>query len=466
MRPLVLAALVLSAVACGPKGPTAVEVRYLEAHEEGIQALKDKDYGRAEKAFAEQAALEPWDPTAEYNLACALALAGRKGQALEALGRAVDKGWEDAEHMLRDGDLLPLREDAAFLDLVGRVRTEAAAFEARWARVFDPARVEGKPFKCFADLEAHYRPLFRPLEEGEGRLSPRDRRAKLYALAAEEAAAIRRLNWGADPEAHAALIRLMDRHGNAGDAEDLGSLFGPFFAAFPDDRAAGELRWLYGRHLQERKHDPAAAREQFEAAAEAVPPGPWSGRALMELAESAQAGDRGDEALRYAERAIGGFMKDRELGFEVTERMRPIVLERKGLPPITAPDWDGRPVDLAAYKGRVLMIDFWATWCGPCVAEVPFVARAYKQYRERGFAVVGVSLDEKMSVEKLRKFCSAKGMTWPQVYEGKGWDAKTAGDYFVRGIPAVILVDRQGRVHRGERGEALVEQIGRLVGPS
>src|SRR2546428_2627205 len=76
---------------------------------------------------------------------------------------------------------------------------------------------------------------------------------------------------------------------------------------------------------------------------------------------------------------------------------------------------DGREVDLAKLKGKVVLIDFWATWCGPCVGEVPHVLDAYKKFHDKGFEIIGISLDRDKNA--LTSFIKQKGMTWPQSFE-------------------------------------------------
>ena len=93
------------------------------------------------------------------------------------------------------------------------------------------------------------------------------------------------------------------------------------------------------------------------------------------------------------------------------------------------------------YKGKIVMLDFWATWCGPCVAEVPNLAKVHADLEAKGFEVLGISLDSQQTLPRLKKFTEDKGMTWPQIADGKGWDAKLARLYGVRAIPACFLVD-------------------------
>lgn len=124
---------------------------------------------------------------------------------------------------------------------------------------------------------------------------------------------------------------------------------------------------------------------------------------------------------------------------------------------------DGSEVDLAAMKDKVILVDFWATWCGPCVGEMPNVIKAYDKYRDQGFEVIGISLDQDKGA--LEKFVKDRKMTWPQYFDGKGWENELAGKFGIRGIPATFLIGKDGKVAATDlRGEALDEEIEKLLG--
>ena len=135
---------------------------------------------------------------------------------------------------------------------------------------------------------------------------------------------------------------------------------------------------------------------------------------------------------------------------------RPIALE--------GPLLDGADFDPKTLVGKVVLVDFWATWCGPCVAEIPRVRELYRRYGPRGFEVVGVSLDDDR--EALEAFVSERKIPWPIIVDARpedGGKPLLAGRYGIRGIPTMILVGRDGRVvsieARGRRLDALLAEL-------
>ena len=124
------------------------------------------------------------------------------------------------------------------------------------------------------------------------------------------------------------------------------------------------------------------------------------------------------------------------------------------------PTLDGKSVNFPKdYEGRLVLLDFWATWCGPCRVEIPGLVKAYEKNKGRGLAILGISLDQENQAEKVKAFLVENKMPWPQVYDGKFWNAEVAKMYSVNGIPAAYLVDGStGKIiasGNSLRGEAL-----------
>jgi thiol-disulfide isomerase/thioredoxin len=105
---------------------------------------------------------------------------------------------------------------------------------------------------------------------------------------------------------------------------------------------------------------------------------------------------------------------------------------------------DGREVDMSKLKDKVVLVEFWSTTCGPCIAEMPTVKAAYEKLHERGFEVVAISLDDKETA--LRRFIKEKELPWPQHFDGKGWENRFAVRYGIFSIPTTWLVDKRGNL--------------------
>ena len=144
---------------------------------------------------------------------------------------------------------------------------------------------------------------------------------------------------------------------------------------------------------------------------------------------------------------------------------------RMGLPgnkiKLTGSMLDGSRLDWESYRGKVVLVDFWATWCGPCRAEVPNVLKMYQAYHDKGFEVLGISLDERR--EQADSYIKQTNIPWASMFSDnpseRGWNNPMAVRYGITGIPRAILVDREGKVvHMTARGAKLGQELRRLLG--
>jgi len=139
---------------------------------------------------------------------------------------------------------------------------------------------------------------------------------------------------------------------------------------------------------------------------------------------------------------------------EEAKKIQASLVKGATFPDFSEKDLAGKPLSIAGVKGKVVLVDFWATWCGPCVAELPNVLKAYEKHHAAGFEIVGISLDSDR--KKLETFIKQKNMTWPQFFDGQGWQNKLGQKYGVNSIPATYLLDSEGKIIGNNlRGDAL-----------
>src|SRR5215475_813848 len=143
---------------------------------------------------------------------------------------------------------------------------------------------------------------------------------------------------------------------------------------------------------------------------------------------------------------------------EETRKIRRTLTNGAKFPDFSEKDLLGNPLSVSQYEDKVVLVEFWATWCAPCVGELPNILKAYNKHHSNGFEVIGISLDQ--DEQKLESFLKAKELPWVQYFDGKGWQNKLAAKYGIDTIPATFLLDRQGRIVAQDlRGEALEEAL-------
>ncbi len=161
------------------------------------------------------------------------------------------------------------------------------------------------------------------------------------------------------------------------------------------------------------------------------------------------------ELAKSTNAEIAAMAKERiESGKAIAELMsKPLELKFKSV--------DGSDVDVEKLRGKVVLIDFWATWCGPCMKELPDVITTYEKLHGKGLEIIGISLDEEE--DALKKVIKDKKIPWPQYFDGKGWENPYVKKYGIDSIPTMWLINKKGMVVDTEPDDELEKKIEKLL---
>ena len=191
------------------------------------------------------------------------------------------------------------------------------------------------------------------------------------------------------------------------------------------------------------------------------------GMAWMSLANASLGEDDFEGAEKYLNKAIAvegidDKMKQSAEGMLARlETMKTLTIGADAID-FNTTDMAGKTISISDYKGKVLLLDFWATWCAPCRAEMPNVKEIYAAYNAKGFDILGVSMDNNR--QALDSYLEEQDMKWRQIFDGKGWQAEIGQLYAVSSIPATFLIDKQGKIRfKNLRGDELKKAVEGLL---
>lgn len=279
-----------------------------------------------------------------------------------------------------------------------------------------------------------------------------------------------------------AITKSLRKQRKSEDLEKLVEKSRNFVAAHPEYKRVDEVYYLLGNALVQldRVED---GIQVFEGLIKDRPDARYVERCLLELGLAYDKLDKHDEADGAYQKLVNhpkyGSRSQAKLAKKILEQER---TERKGelpkplgaqpAPGMNPRDWIGKPaldfhvtdlngeaLSLEQYRGQVVLLDFWATWCPPCIAEIPNVKKTYKKYKDQKFQIVGISLDR--SKEPLAAYIEKENLTWLHYWDNTG---KIANLYKVVGIPSTFLIDGEGVIRKTNlRGYRLETAVAELV---
>jgi thiol-disulfide isomerase/thioredoxin len=429
---------------------------------QGYGLVKDSDIDGAIAKFEETRKLVSSKYIPEYHMACAYARNGQEEEALEKLELILSNGFDYPDRLKYDSDLKALRDDPDFETVIERARKNYEIGTAAFAQGMPEYEKTSDEFVTQEELDQWADEQNRLYERHRKIWTATELLTAQVDMQARYLAALKGIKAG-DPDFDYGLERIrasvrlksLARTGWWGVADMVKYEVDAYLRSSPRKNALGNAYFLAGMasSLKYTHNDPRRI-DGYDRASEYLEKIKEGnkyygvGKALMLVNELKSPGV--DEAYvgKKLRAVVAEFPGNHDIYTVISTRLGHDAVHLLWPIPLDVADIDGGKVSLDEYRGRVVLIDFWAINCIPCRKELPGMVEVYNKYHNEGFEIISVCLDsaDEVTLEALRRWIAMNRMEWRHIFDGRAWDSDLVQRFFVGTVPAAFLVGRDGSV--------------------
>ena len=461
------------------------------------EALRQDNYADGESRLRKVLALTPDNPFLLYDLACVQAKTRQHAEAIATLLQSAQCGFDSWQHAENDPDLQSIRGEETTAEAIALMKNNA---DKKRDGLVDPYAATS-PADCPEQRSAkaiarHFQKKRKPLRKYGRYLGPWPTHESDWRYLCGQIDALisyARNHREADdvPLAYLTVVQTFERlHSPVGfsgyvwpkTAERMAEVVAEFQAAHPEDPLLREAHYV----LLQAKWEAALMEtwtpgtnqfritpetrkrfaHDFATLADGAAGEKTEGLSLVKALGLGHASDEPELRHRLLSRLKHRMDEHKEVERLAWKELKVALLGYSGTPDFRVTDTAGKLRTAASYQGKLLVLDFWATWCGPCMRELPGMKELYAEYGGPDVQFLGIALEDgrSMSRQSFEEWCREHDVTWPQVYSGKAWKHPMARQFHITGVPTLVFVNREGKVAGEGRAHSAEHWIRKELG--